>query len=398
MSTKIKCQNCGNEIEITEALQKDLEKKILHETQAKYKNEIDSLKKQQENLIKTKELELEKAKIEISTKAREEAIQKVYKEYESKIESTKQESEQREKQYKESQNQLTETLKQLREARDAESKMRIEFEKQLLLEQDKIKFNAKKEAQDELNLKIAEKDKKLADLEKQLDETKRKLQQGSQQLQGEVLEIKIEELLKNTFPFDEIKEVPKGIKGADVIQIVKTSTGTECGTIVWESKNTKNWSPSWIQKLIEDQRALKAEIAVLVSSVLPEDINSFGYQNKIWISDMESAIGLSYALRHQLIGIKTAQEVSKGKESRKEIVYNYITSTEFKQRIETWVEYFNNRRLDVQKERIYFNKKWEKEEKEIQKVLENTVGIYGDLQGIIGQALPKIQQLELPEE
>ncbi len=397
MATTIICNKCGNKIEITEAIRKDLEQKVLKEIEVKHTQEIEELKQQQTDLVKRNEVELEKAKIEITANTRKEANKKLQKEFKIQLKEREEDAKRREKQYQQSQKQLIDLTKQLREAKGAESKIKLEFERKLLAEQGKIKSDAKKEVEEELSLRIAEKDKKINDAQKQIRELERKIHQGSQQLQGEVLELKLEEILKQTFPFDEIKEVPKGIKGADVIQVVKTRTGMKCGTIVWESKNTKNWSSSWVQKLIEDQRALKAEIAVLVSSVLPEDIQSFGQINNIWVSDLKSAIALTYALRQQLIGIKSAQEINNGKSTKAEVVYKYLTSNEFKQRIEVWVEYFKERQGDLQKERLYFNKKWSKEEKEIHKVFESTASMYGDLQGLIGAALPKVKYLELPD-
>jgi len=397
MSTTIKCNKCGNEIEITEAIRRELEEKVLLETKTKHEEEIEKINQKHEEFAKQKDQEIEKVKQEITKSARQDAIEKVRKEYDVKIETTKEEAETIEKQYKESQEQLSELTKQLRVAKDAGSKFKLEYERKLLEGQDKIKSNAKKEAEEEIELKIAEKDKKLSDAEKQIKELQRKIQQGSQQLQGEVQELLLEELLRKEFPLDEIKEISKGKRGADIKQIIKTQTGLVCGTIYWESKNTTKWSPSWVQKLIEDQRTLKAEIAVLVSKVLPEGINSFGPLDKIWVSDIKSAVYLAYALRQQLIGIQNIREANKGKSTKAEVVYNYLISNEFKQRIEVWVEYFRDRRGEIDKERVYFTKKWEKEEKKILKVFENTAGIYGDLQGLIGNALPKVKYLELPD-
>ena len=385
--TTIKCKQCGSLIEVTEALKKDIEQQILKKINQEHQAEIEKLKAESVR-------SMEKAKEEIKQKA----IADVQKAYEAKISQTKTEAEERERMNQQLQKDLAETIKQLREAKDAEGKIKIEFEKKLLAEQDKIKLEAKKEIEEEQNLKLAEKDKKIHDMEKQVMEMKRKLEQGSQQTQGEVLELKLEEFLRQEFPFDDISEVPKGIKGADVVQTVRTRTGMNCGTIVWELKNTKNWSPGWVQKLIEDQRAVKAELAILVSSVLPPEIKTFGQVDRIWVSEMNSAIALAQALRQQLIGIKNAQIANKGKETKAEQVYNYLISNDFKQRIEVWVEYFRNRQEEINKERMYFNKKWEKEEKNMLKMIENTAGIYGDIQGVIGNALPKIEYLELPGE
>jgi len=397
MATTIKCEQCGNVIEITDAIRKELEAKVLQETQAKHDAEINALKEKQEQFEEQKQKEIEQVKQEISESAKKDAIEKVRKEYDAKINSTKEESEAREKQNQELQKQISDLLKQLRESKDTEGKLKIQFEKQLLEEQDKIKQGAKKEAQEELSLQIAQKDKMLDDLKKQLLEAQRKAQQGSQQLQGEVQELALEDQLKQAFIYDEISEVPKGINGADVIQSVKTNFGILCGMIVWESKNTKAWSHQWVSKLKEDTRTLKADVSVLVTAVLPEGVNSFAQIDGIWVCDMNSAIPLAFALRERIIAVRNIQEANKGKATKAEVVYNYLISNEFKQRIEVWIEYFKSRKEELEAEKRYYTKKWEKEDKSIMKVVQNTAGMYGDLQGLIGTALPKVQYLELPE-
>lgn len=397
MANTIKCNKCGNEIEISEAITKELEGKVLQETQAKHEAELQKLQDENKQLENSKKEAIEKLKTEIGETSRKEAIEIVRKEYDTKINSTKEEAEAREKQNQELQKQLSEMMKELRESKDTEGRLKIEFEKRLLDEQDTIKQKAKKEAEDDLGLRLAQKDKQLNDLQKQLQEAQRKAEQGSQQLQGEVQEIVLEDQLKQAFLFDEISEVPKGINGADIIQTVKTNFGISSGVIVWESKNTKSWSSPWIAKLKEDTRTLKADISVLVSSVLPENIKSFGQINGVWICDMTSAIPLAHALRERIIAVKNIQVANEGKASKSEVVYNYLISNDFKQRIEVWIEYFKSRKEELDKEKAYFMKKWDKEDKHMMKLLHNTAGMYGDLQGLIGNALPKVQYLELTE-
>lgn len=397
MATTIKCNKCGNQIEVTEAIRKELEEKVLQETQEKHEQEILKLKQQQEALRKQKDDEIEKVKQEITKTARKDAIEKVRKEYDTKIEATKEESDIREKQYRESQQQLSETISQLREAKNAESKLKLEYEKKLLAGQDKIKSDAKKEAEEELNFRIAEKDKKISDAQKQIKELERKIQQGSQQLQGEIQELSLEDQLKSAFQTDEIKGVPKGIRGADIIQIVRNIRGMESGTIAWESKNTKIWTESWVQKLKDDQRILKAEIAVIVSVVLPEGIKLFGLYKGVWVCDLKSAMEVAKALRIQLNSMYSIKLANRGKETNAEVLYNYVMSNEFKQRIETLVEYFIQRKDELEKEKRYYFKKWEKEQKNIDKVVQNTSEMYGSLQGLIGNSLPQIKMLELPD-
>jgi hypothetical protein len=370
----------------------------------KLKEELDDqvkqlaeLKEEKSQLRKSHEQELEDAKKQTAETAKKEAEEKIRKELESQISTSKEEAEAREKKNEELQEDLKATLKQMRELKDEKDKLAVDYEKQLLEDQDKIKQTAKKEAREELDLKMAEKDKKLQDAEKQILELQRKMQQGSQQLQGEVQELRLEEMLKEEFPFDEISEVPKGQGGADTIQVVRTRTGAACGTIVWESKRSKRFDQKWVQKLVEDQRAVKGDIAILVSNILPEEIRGFGMIKSIFVTDLQSAISVAYLLRQQLMKVHTAQVANSDKTTKAEVVYNYLISNEFKQRIEVWVEYFRERQEKINKERVYFNKKWQEEEKSIHKVIATTSGIYGDLQGLIGNALPKVSYLELPD-
>lgn len=386
MATTVKCDRCGNEIEITEAIRKELEGKILEETQARHLEEL-----------KAKEKEFEETKTEIYKKAQKEAEKKASKELEDRIKQVEEEAKDMDKKNKDLRGEVGGLIKQLREAKGAKDKLEIEYQKKLLEDEDKIKQEARRDAENEFISRIAEKDKKIADADKQINELQRKLQQGSQQLQGEVQELIIEDLLKAEFPYDDIREVPKGIRGADVIHAVCNNSGSICGTIVWESKNAKNWQPSWIQKLKEDQRALKAEHAVIVSKVLPENIKNFGLDNGVWITDMQSAIGLACALRQHLINVYSVCIANKGKANKAEIIYDYLISNDFKQRIEVWVDYFRGRKEEIDKEKSYFNKKWSQEEKNIEKVMKSTAGIYGDLQGLADNALPKVPYLEIPE-
>ncbi len=387
MAITIRCDKCGNEIEITEAIRKELEEEIIKEIRTQY-----------EQKLVAKDKEVQEAKEEIYKNAAEEADKIAKEAYEKKIRQAKEEALCIEKEKKDLQEEISGLIRQLRETKNSKERLEIEYQRKLLEEEGKIKQEAKKEAEDELTTRIAEKDKKLLDAEKQIKDLQRKLQQGSQQTQGEVQELAIETLLRKEFPYDEIREVPKGIRGADVMQHVCTNNGAKCGTIIWESKNTKTWSKLWISKLKQDQRSLKAEIAVLVSKTLPDNIENFAYEEGVWISDIYSAAGLACALRHQLKSLYSLNTANKGKKDKAEIVYNYLISNEFKQRIEVWVEYFLKRKEEIEKERAYFLKKWEKEEKHILNVVENTAGIYGDLQGLIGAALPKIQYLELSDD
>lgn len=377
---KIRCTSCNDEIEITAALQKDIEQKLIDDIEDKHKSEIDKI----EHAHKIQQQE-EKQRIILETERQfKQELDLQSKQFE---EEQKRNNDLIEKQF--------ELTQKLRESKNAEQKIKLEYQQKIIEEEQKIKEQAKKEATDELNLKMLEKDKKIQDAQNQILELQRKIQQGSQQTQGEVLELEIEKRLQDYFKYDVIEEIGKGVTGADIIQAVRTIEGLNCGTIIWEIKNTKNFNKNWIQKLIDDKRIKKADIAVLVTTVLPDGIESFGYKQGVWICDIKSYLALSVSLRQQLIGVRKLIQANQGKVGKAEQVYNYLISNEFQQRVEVIVEYIINRRSEIDKERRAFIKKWEKEEKSLFSLLQGTAGIYGDINGIIGNALPKVKNLEL---
>ena len=223
------------------------------------------------------------------------------------------------------------------------------------------------------------------------------MEQGSQQTQGEVLELELEALLKREFPFDDIEPVSKGVRGGDILQMVKTQSGRVCGKILWEIKRTKAWSDSWIQKLKDDQRDAKAGLAVLVSEALPQGFHHFRQMDGgVWVSDVPSVVSLAIALRVVLVQVASAREFEIGKKEKMELVYTYLTGPEFKNRVSAIVEAFRAMHEDLESEKRAMQRIWERRTKQIEKVISNTSGMYGDLEGLAGNALPSIKILELP--
>ena len=233
-----------------------------------------------------------------------------------------------------------ELRQQKRKLEDRERSLDLEMARKIDAERRSIEDNTTRRLQEEHHLKDEEKDKKLRDALRMNDELRRKLEQGSQQTQGEVLELELEALIRSEFPFDQIEPVPKGVSGADIIQRVVDKHGRICGTILWESKRTKAWSDGWLQKLKDDQRALKADVAVMVSEALPKDCNSFSQVSGVWVSNPQCAIGLAIAIRLQLTEIAIVRLAAVGKNEKMEVIYDYLSGSEFKQRVEAIVEAF----------------------------------------------------------
>ena len=382
MKKTIKCPDCGKAIELSEAVS-DIEIRMKEE----YGKEI-------ENARKTLEKEFEAKEDEYEKKAKKDAQKTVALEFSD----LKEELEEKTKDLNEAHGKELKLLKDQRKLKDREENMELEltrkFEEghQKMLEEAEVKFEEKH------RLKNAEKDKERTDLIKQIDELKRKSEQGSQQAQGEVLELDLENILKSRFSHDNIEPVPKGIKGADVLHRVHSPSGHFCGTIVWETKRTKGWSDKWIAKLKDDQRRVKGEIAIILTTTLPKDVRNFAHINGVWVTDYSSIVGLATAIRMSLIEIANTKQAAVGKKEKMEVVYNYLSGSDFKQKVEAIVEAFKVMKEDLEKEKKAFTKHWAKRQKQLELVIANTAGMYGDIHGIIGTLLPEIKLLEIESE
>lgn len=409
------CPNCQATIPLTDVLTRQIEGRVRQDMEARRKKQERELAKRQDEITaKEKSLakaqkeaeesirlqvakQLQQEKLLLWEKARKEAGEEVKKEMSAEMKMVMDSVAEKDKELQGMRQAEIELREQKRQLENEKKAMELENARKLDAERQKIAEEATKRVAEEYRFKEAEKDKKLQDAIKANDELRRKLEQGSQQAQGEVLELELEDFLRSNFPFDVIEPVPKGVNGADVLHRVNSQRGKTCGTIVWESKRTKVWSEKWIAKLKEDQRAVNAEVAVLVSDVLPKDATGFEYRDGVWVCSFQLIANLTSALRMQIIQIAAAKQLAEGKEGKKEVLYRYVTSTEFVHRVQAIVEAFSAMQQDLQKERVAVERQWSKREKQIQQVVLNTSGMYGDLQGLIGASMQSIPALESGE-
>ncbi|MBI4226130.1 DUF2130 domain-containing protein [Candidatus Roizmanbacteria bacterium] len=389
MNDQVKCPHCGKIFPMTQAISHLVEKEKLQLDQERDNLRSEAQKWRLEQIRKFEDESHKKMK-EIEEKLRD----KLKEEMSLELKDKSNEIGELRKQNKTREDQLLELNRLIRGLKNENEKKQLQFEKKLSEAQDKIRGEEKKRIDDEYKLKILEKDKKLLDALKMAEEYKRKLEQGSQQLQGDILELELKNILKREFPYDEIKDVPTGIRGADVLQIVKNNYGKTCGTIIWESKRTKSWSDGWINKLKEDQRRIKVEVAVIVSQVLPDGVKHFTQKNGVWIGNYDSIEGLGLLLRNTLLELSIVKSSIAGKQEKKEILWNYLTSIEFRQRLEAIYDSYQQAKIYLDKEKEFFRRKWAREEKNIELQMENLLGVHGDLQAIIGRSLPEIKGLD----
>jgi len=370
----ISCPKCGTKIELSEAISSQLEQRLRGELAEEYKRQF----------LKEKE--------QLEQRARRAAEDSLGVE----MADLKAQLEDRSKKLEAARTEELALRNRQRELEDKQASMQLEIARTLDTERAKIRQEAINVIVEENRLKDAEKEKQLADLKKQIEDLKRRAEQGSQQAQGEILELELEAVLQREFPFDKIEPVAKGTRGGDVLQRVHTQTGRLCGTILWETKRTKIWSDGWIQKLKDDQREAKADIAVIVSEALPKGFHHFRQMGSVWITDFNSVIGLALALRMSLMEVAKAREALVGKNEKMELVYNYLTSHEFRNRIEAIVESFKAMQGDLISEKIAMEKVWARREKQIARIVVNMSGMYGDIEGLSGTSLPSVKMLELP--
>ncbi|HVV71629.1 MAG TPA: DUF2130 domain-containing protein [Verrucomicrobiae bacterium] len=302
----------------------------------------------------------------------------------------------RESKLAEAQKQQAEFLRQQRALEDEKRELNLTVEKQVQAALGAVREKAKAEAEEGLKLRVAEKEEQIAGMQRQIEDLKRRAEQGSQQLQGEAMELELESLLAARFPADIFEPVAKGEFGGDVLQRVIGPAGQPCGAILWESKRTKNWSAAWLPKLRADQRAAKAEIALMVSEALPAGTEHFDLIDGVYVTHPRCAMPIAMMLRQSLIALANTRIVQEGQATKTEQVYSYLTGPRFRHRVEAIVEQFSAMHADLSRERKATMRLWAKREAQIQGVIDSTVGMYGDLQGIAGRSMLEIPSLEMP--
>ena len=395
----ITCPNCGFKIPISEVLTHQIRDRLKLELEADVKQREAELNKQAKKLSQEKEQideqvnEKLKAQLaEIQVKAEQKASEKLGIE----LKDLKNQVTEKNQQIALAQKTELELRKQQRDLEEGKKALELEVARKLAEEKEKVKQEALQQFSQEHQLKDAEREKTIKDLQQALDEARRKATQGSMQLQGEVQELAIEEWLREHYPLDTIDEIKKGARGADCLQVVNTRSRQNCGTIYYESKRTKDFQPTWIEKFKNDIRDKGSDIGVLVTQSMPGDMERMGFRDGIWICTFEEFKSLSAVLRQSIIRLSDAVAIQENKGDKMAMLYDYLTSNEFALQIGAIVEGFDLMRQDLDREKRSMQGIWKRREKQIEKVLLNTNYMYSSIKGIAGNAIPTVKRLELP--
>jgi len=410
-NTQIKCPNCGTSIDVQDILAHQLENEIqqkyqnqLAEEKKKFDAEFEGLNKAKEQFEQKKKQENEMfqerldKQLKEDRKLIEEKLKvKIQEEQSEQLKALQKELNEKSEQVKELNRSKAEIEKLKREKSElkeiAEAEAQKNLNETLIAEKEKIR----KQEEDKNELRFKELQKQLEDQRKLTEEMKRKQEQGSMQLQGEVQELAIEEWLAGQFPLDSIEEIKKGARGGDCIQVVNTRTHQNCGTIYYESKRTKDFQTSWIEKFKADIREKGANIGVLVTEVMPSDMSRMGLKDGIWICNYEEFKGLCSVLRETIIQISVAVSSQENKGDKMHMLYDYLTGNTFRLQVEAIVEGFTQMRADLESEKRAMASIWKKREKQIEKVTVNTIDMHASIKGIAGNAIQAVKLLELSE-
>ncbi len=409
MSTEIKCPNCAHSFPIEEVMaeeyKKDLREKMLSFTKQKddeYNRKLTEFaqqQKQQEQLYeqqqKAREQEYQQKlaaeKKLLQTELEESLRKRIATDFENKLQMLDHANKENEEKLKLARSKELDFLKKEQAMREKEADMELKIQRTLQEQRAELVEQIRKQELEKTNLKDTEHQLRVKELEKQLDDQKklaeemrRKAEQGSMQLQGEVQELILEELLRNSFPFDVISEVGKGVRGADCVHQVRNQFGQECGKIIYESKRTKDFSHEWIEKLKKDMRSMGVDVAVIVTQCYPKGMDCFGEKDGVWICSFDEVKAVSYILRDGIVKLHSAAKSQENRGDKMHMLYDYLTSNEFSEQWKAIREGFMSMKLSIQRERDAMEKLWKAREKQLEKVLLNAAHIRGSVEGIAG--------------
>jgi len=404
----ITCPSCKTQFEPTDALRDEIQKELnlkAREWQGKKEEEY-----RQKELTWQKELQGKEAEINTRLAAEKQKLQQelqesirktVVADYETQMKLLQESATENEEKLKAARQKELEYLQKEQALITKEAELQLTIQRQLIQEREKLKEQLQKEESEKMSLKEQEYQLRMKELEKQLDDQKklaeemrRKSEQGSMQLQGEVQELMLEALLQTTFPFDKIEEVGKGVRGADCIQVVNNQFGNMAGKIIYESKRTKDFSNDWIEKLKTDMRNLGADVAVIVTQVLPKDMERFGEKDGVYICTFTEVRSVALLLRNAVLRVADAKKSQENKGDKMVMLYDYLTGNEFSEQWKAIREGFLSMKLSIQKERDAMEKLWKAREKQLEKVLLNAAHIKGSVEGIAGSDAVNLNLLE----
>lgn len=413
----ITCPQCSYEFETTQALKKQIEsqvkdkmkqrlqaeekrfKEALKQTLEKKQQQFFDEKKQWEAAQRQKEADWQEKLSQEQEKWKKKVVEETKKEVDLELKDLQEQNHKQQLKLDQARQKELDFIKQKRQLEEKQASLELEVQRKIEQERKSWEEQIQKRLTEETRLKMAEKDKQVEQMQKTIEALKRQSEQGSMQIQGDVQENELKNILTRHFPFDVIEDVPTGIRGADLMHTIFSEAGEKIGVLLWESKRTKSWSDSWLKKLKNDQTMTRADVAIIASQVLPQEVQTFSRVQGVWVVKYQVShiLALTGMIRHYLQDLYRVKNSFEGRDERMEQLFNYLSGSQFRSKMENIVQAFESMRQDLESEKRSLLRIWSKREQEITRVIESTSGMYGDLQGLIGGALPTIASLELPD-
>jgi hypothetical protein len=391
MSDSITCPHCRAEIPLTDAISHQVQERL----RAEFATALSEKESEHAQALAAKDVELQtkiadtRAEVEAAAHARAEE------DVSAEVADLRAQLDDKGTRLADAEQKELALLKEKRALEERQEALELEVARKIAEERSALVTSTTERVSEKFRLELREKDLTLEQMDKRIEDLRAAADQKRPGLQGEVLEREIEDVLRECFPTDAITPVKSGKRGADVVQRVRSQRGLDCGAVLWESKNAKHWSNAWAEKLKSDQQAEKADIAIIVSSVLPETVQRMAFHQGVWVCDFASATTLATVLRLALIEIGQARSVDANRTQAMDALYNYLCGKEFQHRVATTVDAAIALKKDLDAEKIAIERQWGKREKQIEHLLRNSAGMYGELQAIVGDALQPVPVLEL---
>ena len=392
MSESIRCPSCGSAIPLTEVIEHQVDEQL----RLRIKAELDRAEAEHAGALREREVAL-RQEFAVEQELREQELQdRTAEKVATELADLRAQVEEQDTALQKAREQELELRREKRQLAEERASLELELARRLDEQRTEIEAQTAQRLQDEHRLKLAEKDVQIEQMTRQIKDLQESSEQMRSGLRGEVLERDIEDILRERFPVDLIEPIKAGVRGADVLQIVRTPSGRECGSILWESKRSKTWSNGWIAKLKEDQAEKKADIAIIAVTNLPQGIEAMDWREGVWVVDAGCVGAIAIALREGLLQLERERAIDANRDEARDAIYAYLCGREFRQRIIAIGEAFVEMQNDLQAEKRAITRIWAKREKQHERIACNTAGIYGDLQGIMGGALAPVELLELP--
>ncbi len=144
-------------------------------------------------------------------------------------------------------------------------------------------------------------------------------------------------------------------------------------------------------------REKNADFGVIVTDAYPKNVERMTLIDGIWVCSVEEFKGLCFVLRESVLLLNNFSVSQENKGEKMHMLYDYLTSNEFRLQVEGILEGFTQMSNDLTSEKRAMESIWKKRQKQLEKVLLNTTHMFSSVKGIAGDGIKEIKMLQLNE-